>query len=178
MTRDDLAKILGNKGVEIGTNHGKYASILCQANPNLKLTCVDPYVSYVDGHLVDQQHQDRIYAEAKRTLEKFNIKILRISSMEALKYFEDKSLDFCYIDGNHAFDFVMSDIIFWSQKVRKGGIVAVHDYHDFKNLRHSGGFSACKGKDVIMAVDTYVYCHNINSLHITDEKLPTAFWVN
>ena len=36
---------------------------------------------------------------------------------------------FVYIDGNHKFDFICPDIIYWSKKVKHGGIVAVHDFY-------------------------------------------------
>jgi hypothetical protein len=48
--------------------------------------------------------------------------------MEAVKDFEDESLDFVYIDGHHGFKWVTEDIFEWSKKVRKGGIVSGHDY--------------------------------------------------
>jgi hypothetical protein len=49
-------------------------------------------------------------------------------SMQAVRKFSDNSLDFVYIDGNHALPWVMDDIVYWSEKVRPGGIVAGHDY--------------------------------------------------
>jgi len=178
--RNDLAKMLGknnfNKGVEIGTNCGEYATILCKANKNLRLTCIDPYAPYLDGHLISQEQQDKIYAKAKITLENLNAEILRIPSMVAVNQFIDNELDFVYIDGNHFFDAVMMDLIRWSSKVKKGGIVALHDYHSFRGLRTVNSFSSCRGKDVMMAIDTYTYCHNIVPWYITNEELPTAFW--
>ena len=37
-------------------------------------------------------------------------------------------LDFVFIDANHRFVDVAQDLTYWSRKVRKGGIVAGHDY--------------------------------------------------
>ena len=48
--------------------------------------------------------------------------------MEALKDFNDNSLDFVFIDGNHTFEYVVEDIAQWSKKVKVGGIVSGHDY--------------------------------------------------
>jgi hypothetical protein len=39
--------------------------------------------------------------------------------MDALNDFEDDSLDFVYIDGNHEFPYVAEDLFHWSKKVRK-----------------------------------------------------------
>ena len=48
--------------------------------------------------------------------------------MDAVKDFENESIDFVYIDGNHGFKFITEDIYEWSKKVRKGGIISGHDY--------------------------------------------------
>jgi len=48
--------------------------------------------------------------------------------MDAVKDFKNESIDFVYIDGNHGFKFVTEDICEWSKKVRKGGVIAGHDY--------------------------------------------------
>ncbi len=48
--------------------------------------------------------------------------------MDALEDFEDNSLDFVYIDGDHNFKHISEDIYEWTKKVRSGGIVSGHDY--------------------------------------------------
>jgi predicted O-methyltransferase YrrM len=165
--RNRLASLLGkmefNEGVEVGTNRGRFATTLCQANPNIHLTCVDPWVAY---ELSSQKRQERFYSMAVKQLSQFNVTIIRKTSMEAVGSFEDKSLDFVYIDGNHLFDYAIMDIIHWVPKVKIGGIVALHDYH------HQVG---C---DVIAAVDAYTRSHHIDPWYVTREELPTAYWVN
>ena len=73
-----------------------------------------------------------------------------------------KTVDFVYIDGNHAFNYVILDILYWSPKVRSGGIIACHDYHD---------------TPVRMAIDGYTYCNSINPWYKTQEKQVSAYWV-
>ena len=153
-----------NKGAEIGVKRGAYSKILCLANPDIELTCVDQWRGNNTPHNL-QPKQDKNFRRAVKALSKFNVKFLRKTSMDALADFEDESLDFVYIDANHEFDYVCPDIIFWSQKVRSGGIIACHDY--FNHLR--GG--------VVKAVDAYVNCHNITPWYVTLELYPTAFWV-
>ena len=51
-----------------------------------------------------------------------------MTSMDAVRTFDDNSLDFVYIDGNHDFLNVTQDINAWFKKVRPGGILAGHDY--------------------------------------------------
>lgn len=49
-------------------------------------------------------------------------------SAQAAKRFRDGTLDFVFIDANHDFDHVIGDIEAWLPKMRKGGIIAGHDY--------------------------------------------------
>jgi cephalosporin hydroxylase len=44
--------------------------------------------------------------------------------------FENNSLDFVYIDANHAYNYVVQDIELWYPKVKKGGYLCGHDYID------------------------------------------------
>jgi len=163
---EQLAELLGelnfNEGAEIGTQRGLFARTLCTHNPNLHLICVDPWKAY---NSVSQERQNDFYAQAMSNLQGMNITFIKKWSMDAIQDVPDGSLDFVYIDGNHIFDYAIMDIIHWVPKVRKGGIVALHDYHT----------QGCMG--VICAVDAYTKCHNINPWYVTREELPTAFWV-
>lgn len=165
-TRLDLANLLGklgfNKGVEVGVQRGYFSTTLCKANVELKLSCIDPWAS---GSNLGKARQERIYAQALDNLAPYNITILKQFSLDAVKSFSDNSLDFVYIDGDHSFNAAVQDIIHWTPKVKKGGIVAVHDYHH-----------QC-GMDVVYAVNAYTHCHHIDPWYITREELPTAFWV-
>ena len=57
--------------------------------------------------------------------------------MDALKLFDDNSLDFVYIDGNHEFMSVSNDLFHWHKKVRVGGMIAGHDYRENKRFSTS-----------------------------------------
>lgn len=133
-TRNDLAEYFAeqnfNVGAEIGVASGNYSSILCQANPNLKLYCID---LWGPGSSRNEARYTREFAQAKAALADFNAEMIQKPSVEAAKDFEPGSLDFVYIDAAHTFDNVMRDIIEWGGKVRRGGIVAGHDYCNSKN---------------------------------------------
>jgi hypothetical protein len=129
---------LGYKeGVEVGVEEGKYSEEICRDNPGVHLYCVDPWIAYsryIDE--VSQDKLDRYFATAKERLKNYNCTFIRKTSMEAVKDFAPNSLDFAYIDGNHDFEWVVNDIIYWSKIVRPGGIVAGHDYkNEAKNRR-------------------------------------------
>lgn len=123
-----LFKELGFKvGVEIGVLAGDYSELLCKNNPGLKLYGVDPYKAYVQHK--DQQQLDRFYEEAKSRLAPYKgYQFIIQPSLEAVKDFEDNSLDFVYIDGAHDFFNVTADLTFWTPKVKPGGIISGHDY--------------------------------------------------
>ena len=154
-------------GAEIGVHKGHHARVMLKKNPDMKLYGIDPYIQYKLGRKVrrTQKMQNNIFEYAKKYLEGYNIEFVRKTSMDALNDFEDGSLDFVYIDGDHQFDYVMTDLIFWNKKVKPGGIVALHDYCHF----HWSG--------IIRAVDAFTYCHDIRPWFITKESKPTVFWV-
>ena len=54
---------------------------------------------------------------------------LRMTSVEASKTFEDKSIDFVFIDAGHTYEEVVEDIKHWLPKVKAGGFIAGHDYY-------------------------------------------------
>jgi len=158
------------RGAEIGVRAGDYSLSICEQMPNIEYYCIDPWHKH---NSVSEERQDIFLALAKERLKPFNVTFIKKLSMDALADFEPRSLDFVYIDGDHTFDYVMSDIIFWSQKVKRGGIVACHDY------------SNCYMGGVIKAVDAYTYCHKIDPWFVIGETpiknemvAPSAFWVN
>ena len=132
-SRDDLPQFfvdMGFKvGAEIGVYKGAFTEKFCKAG--LKMYAIDPWMTYkgLGGTQEDQARQDFLYDHTQRTLAPYgDCVIIRSTSMDALKQFEDGSLDFVYIDGDHEFKFVAEDIVEWTKKVKKGGIVSGHDY--------------------------------------------------
>lgn len=138
-------------GVEVGTEQGKYAKVLCEENPGVKLYCVDPWLAY-PGYRehVTQEKLDGFYQITKDLLAPYDAELIRKTSTGAAKDFEDGSLDFVYIDANHEFIHVVEDLAAWVPKVRKGGIVSGHDYIRKKNMNFG----------VVEAVDGYTKAYD------------------
>lgn len=171
-TRLHLARLFAalgfTKGAEIGTWAGEYAARLCETVPGLHLTCVDPWMVYSEYRdpKNDPDRMERTYLGAKERLSRFNCTILRMTSVEGARRVPDGSLDFVYIDGNHAAKFVTQDLRAWVPKVRSGGIVAGHDYALKDHL------------EVKPAVDAYVKAHQIAPLYVlAGDKSPSYFWM-
>ena len=174
-TRDDLAGLFAEldyrEGAEIGVERGLYSIKLCQANPDLKLHCVDPLTPY-KGYRehVSKREMDKFYNELHDRLEGYDCMYHRMFSMDAVKNFPARHLDFVYIDGNHDFQNTTNDIVEWSKIVKVGGIIAGHDYNRNKKKDYM-----CHVKDVVQG---YTYAMNIYPYFITSDKSPSWFWVN
>ena len=179
--RTDLAIMFGKlgfkRGAEIGVRKGNFSEELCTHIKSLeKLYSIDPWdLVFEDPISRDYQRKygdkvfNRIYRQAARRLRKYPIcEMIKKTSLEAVRDFKYGSLDFVYIDSSHTFDYVMTDIIEWSKRVRRGGIVSGDDY---KHLRHG---------DVISPVNTYVQAHRIETLNIIEpletDSYPVPQW--
>ena len=179
--RDTLATFLHELdfkiGVEVGVQKGLYSEVLARENSQMKVYGVDPWTNFKtcdaseDGRKTEshasQETCDSFYEETKVRMAKYpNYEILKEYSVEAVKRFADKSIDFVYLDGNHSYEFVKDDIIEWSKKIRPGGILAGHDYYRIKDPRAL--------MHVKFAVDDYVRINNIKPLIIwgSNAKIP------
>lgn len=146
-------------GAEIGVDRGRFSEYMLRYNERTTLLLVDPWRWKLRG--------ESRYQSTVRRMEPFahRVHILRQDSYFAVMGVPDESLDFVYIDGDHTFDFVMTDLIWWARKVKYGGVVAGHDYYRFR------------GGGVVPAVDAYTQQHGIRKWFLTDEKTASFFWI-
>ncbi len=160
-------------GAEIGVDRGLFSAEICKANPGVKLYCIDPWQDYPRyGEIYTTPYAEQCYAEAVARLEPYQCTIIRAPSMEAVKHFDDGALDFVYIDGNHAFEFVVNDIAEWSRKVRVGGMVSGHDYSRPKNRNR------WDSQGVIHAVNGYTWAYRIHPWWIMRGSASSGwFWI-
>ena len=157
-------------GCEVGVAAGRNAARMIEAIPGLKLALVDNYADSKD-YVHKGKSADVVRKIAKRRIIKLHKKydfeelFIRKDSLEAVKDFEDESLDFVYIDCNHSFDYVIRDIIEWGKKVKIGGVISGHDYYKFKDY------------GVVLAVDAYMAAHDVRPVYFTNDRTSTYFWV-
>ena len=86
-------------------------------------------------HLIDIVETQEIRCMVKLLPQ---IEFYHLTSKEAAKKFESKSLDLVFIDANHTYEAVKEDIKLWLPKVRHGGVICGHDYHRTGNIPHNG----------------------------------------
>lgn len=124
-------------GCEIGVDRGINAYNMLN-NLNIeKLYLIDPY--YPQSEEFDESGERKYikgeyreaYTQAREVLSKFEDKVEWIMK-PTIKVNEipDFSLDFVYIDGDHKYESVMADIDWATTKVRGGGIIGGHDFHE------------------------------------------------
>jgi hypothetical protein len=171
LSRAELAKLFAEwgftSGAEIGVERGLYSEVLCQANPELRLLCVDawqPYKHYREH--VTQAKLDAFYAETVQRLQPYPCTIRRGWSVVEAERVKDGSLHFVYIDSNHTYQHVVCDLEAWEPKVKSGGVIAGHDY---------GRASVGQVKE---AIEHWTKTHNVQPWFVLNaEKSPSFMWV-
>jgi predicted O-methyltransferase YrrM len=139
-------------GAEIGVAEGFHAKMICENNPDVKLHAVDIWKKY-EGY-EEYADPEQCFQNAKKLLKPYDVVFHKQFSMDAVKNFENNTLDFVYIDGAHDFKNVADDVCEWAKKVKVGGIVFGHDY---KRSSHRSRFKV----DVKDVIDAYMYAHRI-----------------
>jgi len=140
---DDIINNIPNGGsfVEVGVWKGTSLSYFIveniNKNKNINIYAVDTWLGSPE-HQVGSWSPDP--AIANNTLfQEFNnnminvkdqFKILKMTSEEASKTFENNSLDAVFIDACHEYECVKHDIDCWFPKVKQNGYLCGHDYTD------------------------------------------------
>ena len=133
-------------GIEIGVLKGENISLLLDLCPNIKrIYGIDPYLEHTDnGFHRSHEAMKRYEKIARENLNGYRdrVSIFEKSSNDAVSEFEEGSLDFVLLDGDHSYDGIMQDLINYSPKIKKNGYIFVHDchlecvrnaMHDFRN---------------------------------------------
>lgn len=125
---------LTNIGVEVGTHRALYADCFMKYWQGT-LYCVDHW-DIPKGYEIQSkqlrgkgENRELDYDFAKKVAKKYHprMRLLRQTSESASNGFDDDSLDFVYIDGDHLLPGVTADFNLWYPKLKSGGILAGHD---------------------------------------------------
>jgi hypothetical protein len=185
-SRNQFGQFLNDRGligeaVEVGTHRGEFARQFLGAWSGKLLHLVDPYwraaPSYLTqvGRLPDRGPNRRAdFDTARHALREFDgrYRFVVRPSPAAAGGFADGSLDFVYVDGDHAREAVFDDLIHWWPKLKAGGVLAGHDW-------------ACPGEDdglwapgVQYAVARFCELHGVEFVYLVVEEngLPWSFY--
>ena len=139
-------------GAEVGVQAGDTSIQLLKGLPSLKrLYCVDAWRWYPEydhdrcptdktgGRWPDQELLDAARETFLRRMIaggfQARVVMMPMFSVDAAEQVADASLDFVFLDANHSYEFVRQDIELWRPKVRRGGLLAGHDYRNLHNPR-------------------------------------------
>lgn len=122
--------------VEVGCYFGHsvayMATLAKESGKNIKIYAVDTFEGSAE-HKNKLKNVNMLYEFNKNIrecgLERF-IEPLQIDSHFGANYFEDGSIEFCFLDGAHDYESIKSDIHDWTPKLKPSGILAGHDYSD------------------------------------------------
>jgi hypothetical protein len=162
--RDDLYKVLNctENAVEVGVASGNFSRIINTWGFK-RLFLVDSWTEFKDwnGKITTQQTvnawYDKVYNDFK------DAKIIKAKSLDASKCFSEEYFDFIYIDADHSYNSVLSDLKAWFPKCKKGGIFSGHDY-------------GVLGTGVKQAVDEFCKDYRINVTKGT-RRIPASWWI-
>ena len=137
--RAELVKIINElglkKGVEVGVAKGEFSEYLLKNSDLDVLYSIDAWSSDLEAMRAYRTSSlvasvDNYYIKAKNRLSDFGKRSVMIKdiSENAVKQFEDESLDFIYLDASHLFSGFALDLINWWKKLKWGGLFAGHDF--------------------------------------------------
>jgi len=123
---------IGKTGILIGAFNGVSAEYVYYGLLPNKYYLVDPYVRYADPEGTYSYRQEA-WDEARESLiskfgKKDNVTFIQKKSEDTYSDFPDEHFDFVYIDGDHSYNHVKLDMTLWWPKVKKGGVMAGHDF--------------------------------------------------
>jgi hypothetical protein len=127
----------GSTFVEIGSWKGKSSAYMCveiaNSNKDINFFCVDTWAGskehFVDYADISNENIYGIFMTNMKDVKNY-FSPYRMTSLQAASLFDDKSIDFAFIDASHEYEDVLNDIRAWYPKIKPGGMLAGHDYDD------------------------------------------------
>lgn len=130
--------------VEVGSWKGHSAAFMAveiaNSGKNIRLDMVDimtedsPNIYRKDrvAHFLER------HEEIRRNLSPVPwVNIIPKASEEASQMYSDHMLDFVYIDADHHYENIKKDIQCWLPKIKKGGILAGHDFYNYEDVKRA-----------------------------------------
>lgn len=120
--------------VEIGAWKGAstayMAVTIANSGKNIKFDCID--IWEYDPTSPEYFHNTAdLYEIFLKNIEpvKEYVNPIRAKSEDCASLYENESLDFVFIDGNHEYEYVYKDIAMYLPKIKPGGFIGGDDWH-------------------------------------------------
>ena len=133
----------GSHFVEVGTWKGRSACYMAveiiNSHKDIQFDCVDTWQPIATEKDIPEELYKELYGTFLDNIApvKERINPVQAVSWEGAAFYADESLDFVFIDAAHDYESVTKDLKAWYPKVKKGGVIAGHDYR-----RDCGAFYA------------------------------------
>lgn len=122
----------GGRIVEVGSWKGRSTVAIAEAvvGRGIEVWAIDtftgdPAVRKEVGHVAPAE----VYDTFARNTSRFPfVKVLRQASPGAAASFDDTTVDWIFIDGDHTYDAVLADILAWYPKITPAGLISGHDF--------------------------------------------------
>ena len=126
--------------IEIGSYMGESAQMFASSGLfRGEILCIDPWDLGDEPHWEEDKdwrfvenefyHNMRFWPKGSKA-DWCNIKVIKSKSQDCHELVLDRYYDFIYIDGDHSYEAVKRDIELYLPKLKKGGLIAGHDYDE------------------------------------------------
>ena len=138
------------KFAEIGVLKSQSAKQILKVNHKklLEYWMVDPWMAVSSSNTeqdISKEEWDHLHFYACSLMLQYpQLHVVRAKSIEVASIFPDEYFDFVFIDADHSYETVKADIEVWMPKVKRGGILGGHDYHNIKGVAKA--VNECFGK--------------------------------
>lgn len=166
--RVEMLNLIPKNGVvcEIGVFKGEFSEKIIQVLNPSKIYLVDIFEGIMcsgDKDGLNIVHTD-LSLEYTSLVYKYSndqrVKLIKSRSDEFMESMPNDYFDYIYIDGDHSYEGVSSDLNLSIKKVKSGGFISGHDYT-----------SMFPG--VVMAVDEFCFKNNLEIKYITGDGCPS-----
>jgi len=119
--------------VELGTYFGGGAWVLSEIAAKVSTFDIFEDIDKIEcgtkSHYKDLfKDEPHYYKDVKNILaQKHNIDVYKKNTSESANLFDDKSIDFLFIDADHSYKGVKNDFESWFPKIENGGHILLHD---------------------------------------------------